>query len=135
MKPDFDRALQAHFDAIAQRDIEAFKSHLTRRETLYTIVQNGYAFKTPAETIAIHEQWFKDPHWIWEGTVAHKVVGEDVAMALVRYQYRPKPEDTPFETWLTYVFALEEGQWRIVHDQNTALDFPAFARATGIEIK
>jgi len=135
MKPDFDRALQQHFDAIAHRDIEAFKSHLTRRETLYTIVQNGYAFKTPAETIAIHEQWFKDPNWIWEGTVVHRVVGEDVAMALVRYQYRAKPEDTPFETWLTYVFALEEGQWRIVHDQNTALDFSAFARATGIEIK
>jgi len=135
MKPDFESALQQHFAAIANRDIEAFKAHLTRRETLYTIVQNGYAFKTPAETIAIHEQWFKDPNWIWEGTVVHKVVGEDVAMALVRYQYRAKPEDTPFETWLTYVFALEEGQWRIVHDQNTALDFPAFARANGIEIK
>ena len=135
MKPDFESALQQHFAAIANRDIEAFKAHLTRRETLYTIVQNGYAFKTPAETIAIHEQWFKDPNWIWEGTVVHKVVGEDVAMALVRYQYRAKPEDAPFETWLTYVFALEEGQWRMVHDQNTALDFPAFARANGIEIK
>jgi hypothetical protein len=135
MKPDFDTALKQHFAAIANRDIEAFKAHLTRGETLYTIVQNGYAFTTPAEAIAIHEQWFKDPKWSWEGKVVHKVVGENVAMALVRYQYRPKPEDAPLDTWLTYVFELQEGQWRIVHDQNTALDFPAFARANGMEIK
>ena len=135
MKPDFDSALNQHFAAIANRDIEAFKSHLTSGDTLYTIVQNGYAFKTPAESIAIHEEWFKDPKWIWEGKLVHKVVGGDVAMALVKYQYWPKPEDTPFETWLTYVFELQEGQWRIVHDQNTALDFPAFARANGIDIK
>ena len=62
MKPDFDAALQQHFSAIANRDIEAFKSHLTRDKTLYTIVQNGHAFTTPAETVALHEQWFKDPN-------------------------------------------------------------------------
>jgi hypothetical protein len=49
LKPDFDTALEQHFAAITHRDIEAFKAHLTRGETLYTIVQNGYAFTTPAE--------------------------------------------------------------------------------------
>lgn len=135
VKPDFDAALQEHFKAISDRDIEAFKSHLTKGDTLYTIVQNGHAFTTPSETIAIHEQWFKDPNWVWEGSVVHKVVGKDVAMALVKYQYRAKPEDTPVITWLTYVFQLQDGQWRIVHDQNTALDFASFARMAGIEIK
>ncbi|MEX1230001.1 MAG: nuclear transport factor 2 family protein [Planctomycetaceae bacterium] len=133
MKPDFDFALQQHFAAISNRDIEAFKSHLTRGETLYTIVQNGHAFTTPPELIDIHEQWFKDPNWIWEGSVVHKVVGEDMAMALVKYQYRAKADDEPFSTWLLYVFQLQEGEWRIVHDQNTALDYAAFARSAGIE--
>lgn len=44
-----------------------------------------------------------------------------MAMALVKYQYRSKPGDAPIVMWLTYVFQLEEGQWRFVHDQNTAL--------------
>ncbi len=135
VKPDFDTALQKHFAAISNRDIEAFKSHLTKGDTLYTIVQNGHAFTTPAETIEIHKQWFKDPNWVWEGSVVHKIVGEDVAMALVKYQYRAKADDKPIATWLTYVFQLQEGEWRIVHDQNTALDFVAFARMAGIEIK
>ena len=134
VKPDFDLALQQHFAAIENRDIEAFKSHLTRGKVLYTIVQNGHAFTTPQETIAIHEQWFSDPNWIWEGSLVHKVVGEDLAMALVKYDYRAKAEDTPISTWLVYVFELQDNEWRIVHDQNTSLDFPAFARANGIEL-
>lgn len=132
MKPDFDQAIQAHFDAISNRDIEAFKKHMTQGDTMYTIVQNGHAFKTPAEIIAIHEEWFKDKNWIWEGSVVHKIVGEDMAMALVKYDYRAKAEDTPLSTWLIYVFQLQEGEWRIVHDQNTSLDFPAFAKSTGL---
>ncbi len=135
MKPDFSTALQEHFTAISNRDIEAFKRHLTKGETLYTIVQNGHAFLTPAETISIHEQWFKDPNWIWEGSVVHTVVGEDMAMAVIKYQYRAKASDVPVSTWLTYVFQLQDGAWRIIHDQNTSLDYPAFARAAGLEVK
>lgn len=134
MKPDLDAALQRHFDAIATRDIEAFAAYLTQGETLYTIVQNGHAFTTPAETIAIHEEWFKDQDWVWEGSVVHKIIGEDLALALVKYDYRAKPDDQPLSNWLTYVFELQDGEWRIVHDQNTAFDYPAFARAMGIEL-
>jgi hypothetical protein len=133
MKPDFDVALQKHFDAIKNRDLNAFKSHLTQDKTLYTIVQNGHAFTTPEETIAIHEEWFKNPDWLWEGSVVHKVVGEDMAMALIKYDYRSKPENPPFTTWLVYVFQLQDGDWKIIHDQNTALDYPAFAKANGID--
>jgi ketosteroid isomerase-like protein len=98
-------------------------------------VQNGHAFLTPAETISIHEEWFKDPNWIWEGSVVHTVVGEDMAMAVIKYQYRAKASDVPVSTWLTYVFQLQDGAWRIIHDQNTSLDYPAFARAAGLEVK
>ena len=135
MTPDFDKTLQRHLDAIANRDIEAFKANLTRDDKLYTIVQNGHAFTTPSELIDIHELWFKDPNWLWEGSVIHKIVGVDMAMALLRYQYRARPGDEPFSTWLLYVFQLQDGEWRIVHDQNTALDYAAFARSAGIEIK
>ena len=135
MRPDFDKALQDHLDCITRRDLAAFKSHLTRGDTLHTIVQNGHAFTTPAETVAIHEEWFKDPNWIWEGSVIQKIVGEDMAMALIKYQYRAKSDAEPFRTWLVYVFQLQEGEWRIVHDQNTALDYAAFARASGIKLE
>jgi hypothetical protein len=100
---------------------------------LYTIVQNGHAFKTSQELIAMHEEWFKDQNWIWEGSVIRKVVGEDLAFALIKYKYRAKKEDKPFSTWLTYVFRLEDNEWRIIHDQNTALDFQAFAKSAELD--
>lgn len=105
---------------------------MTRNSTMYTIVQNGHAFTTPEEIIAIHEEWFKDSNWIWEGEVVHKIVGTDMGMALVKYNYRAKVEDTSLSTWLVYVLRIEDGEWRIVHDQNTSLDFPAFAKAAGL---
>jgi hypothetical protein len=135
MKPDFDKALQSHLASISARDIKTFKENLTLKETLYTVVQNGHAFTKKSELVAIHEQWFQDPNWVWNGEVVHKVVGEDMAMALIKYQYQAKPEDPPFSTWLVYVFQLQDEKWRIVHDQNTALDYAAFAKSAGLEIK
>ena len=89
-------------------NIEAFKSHLSLGDTLCTVVQNSHIFMTPAETIAILEEWFKQPNWIWVGSVVHKVIGEDMAMAFVRYTYQPDKEAEPFDTWLIYVFQLQD---------------------------
>lgn len=131
-KPDFDIALQRFHDAISNRNLDVYKEHITKEKVLYTIVQNGHAFTTSNELIALHEEWFKDKNWIWEGSVIHKVVGENMAMALIKYDYRAKVEDKPFSNWLTYVFRLEDNQWRIIHDHNTALDFQAFAKSAGL---
>ena len=132
MKPDFDLALQEQLDAISNRDIEAFKAHLTEGDTLYTVVQNGLALTRPEDTVALHDFWFKDKAWSWKGTVAHKVVGEDMALAVIRYSYQHNENTPPFENWRTYVFQIQNGSWRIIHDQNTALDYNAFARVTGL---
>ena len=64
-----------------------------------------------------------------------KVVGEDVAMALVKYQYRPKAEDKTHRYMAHVCVSVARRSMRIVHDQNTALDFVAFAKMAGIEIK
>ena len=128
MTANFDRAVQNLIDSITNRDLPAFKSHLTKNSTLYTIVQNGHAFTTPAELVDIHASWFEEQGWVWEGKVVHKAVGTDMAMAIIKYQYRVHEKDMPVESWLTYVFALEDGAWKIIHDQNTALDFNAFSK-------
>jgi len=133
-KPDFDQVLQAHINSIENRDINQFKLHITKNHTMYTIVQNGHAFTNTQELIAIHEEWFKDINWIWKGSVVHKMVGEDMAFVLIKYDYQAKKEDRPFSTWLTYVFKLEDNEWRIIHDHNTTTDFIAFAKSAGIEI-
>lgn len=119
--PDFQAALERHLGAIERRDIDAFKASVTAGDTLLTIVQNGHAFTTPAETIAIHEEWFKRDGWSWKGDVVRTIVGKDVAAAVIRYVYQDAPDAAPISTWLTFVFQLEDGEWRLVHDQNTLI--------------
>lgn len=133
-KPDFNEAVQELIDSIANRDFEQYKARITKDDTMYTIVQSGHAFTTSQELIVMHESWFKDPNWIWEGSVVKTVVGEDMGLALIKYDYRARKEDKPFSTWLTYVFRLEDNEWRLIHDHNTALDFQAFARSAGLNL-
>ena len=119
--PDFRAALDRHLAAIEARDLDAFKASVTTGDTLMTIVQNGHAFMTPAETIAMHEDWFKRSDWSWKGEVVRTIIGKDVAAAIIRYDYQDTPEAAPFSTWLTLVFQIEDGEWRLVHDQNTMI--------------
>ncbi|MDZ4727501.1 MAG: nuclear transport factor 2 family protein [Leptospira sp.] len=133
-KPNFDHALQDFLNSISNRNIETYKKYITNEKEMYTIVQNGHAFITSLELISIHEEWFKDLKWIWEGKIVRKVVGEDMSFALIKYDYQITKEDPPFSNWLTYVFRLENNEWRVIHDHNTALDFKAFAKSAGIDI-
>lgn len=117
----FDMALERHLKAIADRDLAAFKASVTSGATLFTIVQNGHAFTRPEETIRLHEEWFARDNWSWKGEVEHKILGEDMGVALIRYRYQDSPDAEPFSTWLTFVFKKENDDWRLVHDQNTLI--------------
>ncbi|MEP0822537.1 MAG: nuclear transport factor 2 family protein [Ignavibacterium sp.] len=132
-RPDFAEALRRFLGSISSRDLDAYRSAITKNHVLYTIIQSGHAFSTRDELLAMHEEWFKDKQWTWNGSVVHTVVGEDMALALIRYEYRSGEQDEPFSTWLTYVFRLEDNEWRLIHDHNTAVDFHAFARSARLD--
>lgn len=119
--PDFDAALARHLDTIQNRDLEGFQETLTTDETLYMIFPNGEALTTPEAAIELHKAWFADDNWLWHGEVVHKMVGTDMAFALMRYDYRDAPGEAPRTAWLNLVFRLEDGTWRLVHDQNTRI--------------
>ncbi len=115
-----DAALDRHLTAIQSRDLDAFASTLTPGDTLYLIFPNGEALTTPAQAIALHEEWFTDPDRVWEGQVVRTIVGADMATVLMRYEYLDTKESAPRTSWLVLVFKLEGGHWRLIHDQNTA---------------
>lgn len=120
-KPDFDRALAAHLQAVSGRDLAAIESQVTQGDSLFAIMANGHAFTTAEEFVDLHRAWFKDGDWIWAASVVRTVVGEKLAMALVKYSYQENSEAGISTAWLVYVFQLEGGQWRLIHDQNTAI--------------
>lgn len=120
-RPDFRSALNVHLNAVQERDLDAFRATLTENETLYTIFPDGGAITTPKAAIDLHEQWFADANWRWDGEIVHLVESADMAMALLRYDYRDTLDGAPRTNWLSLVFRLEDGAWRLVHDQNTRI--------------
>ncbi len=123
-RPDFREALDAHLAAIETKDIDAYIPTVTSAEDLHLIFPDGSAIETTEGVVAFHREWFADAGWRMEPEVVKVMEGEDMAAALLKYDYRDTPEGEPRSSWLILVFELEDGAWRLVHDQNTRLSAP-----------
>jgi ketosteroid isomerase-like protein len=124
--PPFRTAVEAHLSAVASRSMDALLPTLTRGNDLTMIAPNGFKWDTKQQYVDFHRQWFamKD-----DGKLTYEIVRliESAALghALIKYQYSSKdPDGKPqvINSWLALTFALEDGSWRLVFDQNTALD-------------
>jgi ketosteroid isomerase-like protein len=120
-RPDFRTALDAHLAAISARDLEAFEATITAGDDLYVIFPNGVALETTQGVVDFHRDWFTDDQWRFDPSVVKTIIGVDMATALLKYDYRDTPHGEPRTSWLVLVFKLEDGAWRLVHDQNTRI--------------
>ena len=125
VRPDFRAALDAHLAAIEAKDIDAYKPTVTADEDLWIVFPGGETIETTEGVIGFHEEWFKDPDWRWNGEVVKTMEGEDMAAAFMKYDYRDTPDGDPRSSWLALIFKLENGEWRLVHDQNTRINAQA----------
>ena len=119
--PAFDKALKRHLDAILAKDLEAYQATLTGSDDLFLIFPGGALIDSTEAVVDFHRQWFEDAEWIMEPEIIKTIQGNDQATALLRYQYRDSADAEPRTSWLVLVFRLEDGQWRLVHDQNTRI--------------
>jgi hypothetical protein len=123
--PAFRPAVDAHLKAIASRDIEALLPTLTLGDRLTMIAPNGFRWDTRQQYVDFHRQWFATPDG---GKLDYEIVDtvESPALshALIRYRYATSAQPESDPTWLTLTFALEEGAWRLVFDQNTSISLP-----------
>ncbi|MCA8887508.1 MAG: DUF4440 domain-containing protein [Parvularculaceae bacterium] len=124
-RPDFRVALDAHLGAIAAKDLDAFTPTLTSRDDLMVIFPNGSVIETTQGVVDFHRDWFADDQWRMDPQVVKIIEGDDLSTALLQYDYRDTPDGEPRSSWLVLVFKLEDGQWRLVHDQNTKIIPPA----------
>ncbi len=120
-RPDFRAALDAHLAAIEGKDLEAYKPTVTGGDDLHLIFPDGSTIDTTEGVFDFHREWFDDPNWVMEPEVVKVMEGEDMAVALLKYDYRDAPDGAPRSSWLVLVFQLEDGAWRLVHDQNTRI--------------
>ena len=121
-RPDFDSALAEHLRAITERDLAAYQKTITSHEAFSIIFPNGQRSTTRTEALALHTEWFKDFDWRMRIEEIQRIDLGSAIVVLVRTFYRDRPDSDDREAWLTLTFGLENGAWRLVHDQNTRID-------------
>ena len=121
--PDFDTTLERHLDAIQARDLAEMEATITTGRDLVLIFPDGTRLETREQFLDFHTDWFADKAWVMMPELLRTWQGRDYAYALLRYDYDPDgagpAEARP--SYLSLGFALEDGEWRLVHDQNTRI--------------
>jgi ketosteroid isomerase-like protein len=123
--PSFKAAVQEHLAAISARDMEALLPTLTSGKELTMIAPNGYRFEMRQQYVDFHRQWFaaKDDGKL-VAEIVHLIESPALGHALIKYRYTSKDnagKPQASDSWLTLTFALEDGRWRLVFDQNTLI--------------
>lgn len=120
--PSFDDALTKHLNAVASRDMQSYTDTITMNPNLPLIFPDGSIIATRQEVLDFHTAWFKDPNWVMDHEIVGTLVKGTMAIATVRYQYKDTADGPPRYAFLGLVFALEGGEWRLIHDQNTRIE-------------
>lgn len=123
--PPFRAAVETHLAAIAARDMDALLPTLTAGDELTMIGPNGRRWVSRRQYVDFHRAWFDAPDDSrYQAEIVQLVESQALSHALIRYRYTSKGSDGKVGTsvaWLTLTFALENGSWRLVFDQNTAI--------------
>ena len=124
---NFSAALDRHIKAIQTRNLAEIEATITKGEELELIFPSGKRSNTRTAYMDFHRKWFADKSWRMSFKHTSMRVGNDVAYALYETSYTDSADDGNESTshaWLHFIFRLENGEWRLVHDQNTAIKTP-----------
>ncbi|HEX8201873.1 MAG TPA: nuclear transport factor 2 family protein [Isosphaeraceae bacterium] len=120
---NFRQTLDEHLRAIRARDLPALVATLPA-EDLVLIMADGRLVRSVAEFVEMHRGWFSQSSWTLATELVRLEESPTLGIAVVHLDYRDTPLNGPslHETsYLTLVFALRDGRWVMVQDQNTPI--------------
>lgn len=118
-KESFDQTVSDYIQAIEERDIDALLATMTSGEELVLIFPDSTTLYKRQEYVDFHQKWFADMGWKMELETIYSMVEDSFGIALIKTTYTD--EAGPRQALLSLTFALEDGQWRLVFDQNTRI--------------
>ena len=122
----FRETLDKHLRAIQQRDLQALAETLPARD-LVLIMASGRLVRSVAEFLEMHRGWFKEPTWTLQAEPVSIRETADMGVAVLHLEYRdrtPEGRQIHEKSYLTLIFAREDGKWVMVQDQNTPTRLP-----------
>ncbi len=119
--PSFEDSLQRHVSAVQDRNLADLEATITSGAELLLILPSGRMMQTREDYVAFHRTLFADTDWRMTFEPIERRTFGDYGHALYRVTFDPDgagpaPSNPAY---LSLGLALEEGEWRLVHDQNT----------------
>ncbi|MBC2776425.1 YybH family protein [Parasphingopyxis marina] len=115
---DFDCTFERHMAAIQQGDFPAFEATITERPDFQLIYPGGERVEG-LEAYMADMREFLALDFDFQYEIVEKQVTAEMGFALLDVTFAVEGQDTPSRFYLLLVFALQDGEWRLVHDQNT----------------
>ena len=118
-----DTVFAAHVKAVQSRDLPALERTITSGEQLTLILPNGTQTSTRQAYVDFHKEFFSTRTWTIQFEPVSRIVGTDFAVLTTKSLYQDVVDGKPYSSrsWVTFTFRKEQGQWRLIHDQNTRL--------------
>jgi len=120
---NIDAVFAAHVKAVQSRDLPALERTITSGEQLTLILPNGTQTSTRQAYVDFHKEFFSTRTWTIQFEPVSRSVGADFAVLTTKSLYQDVVDGKPYRSrsWVTFTFQKEQGQWRLIHDQNTRL--------------
>ena len=118
----FRETLSKHLRAIQGRNLASLMETVSPDE-LTLIMSDGQVVRSAAEFARLHRTWFESMSWTLDVSLVTIIESASLAVATLLLEYRDVREDRPVhqKSLLTLVFAVRDGLWLMVHDQNTPI--------------
>ena len=121
----FQQALERHLQAVQDHDVDTFLKTVAQDGSLTMVLPNGSLLDSYEEIVELHQEWFADPDWqlTTELVTQHESNEMSSALLLVNYEDVDETgESVQFQYFLNLLFANHDGEWLLIHDQNTVID-------------
>ncbi|MEQ9661337.1 MAG: nuclear transport factor 2 family protein [Parasphingopyxis sp.] len=128
---DYDCTLDRHLTAIRGGDWDGFVATITAEPDIQLILPDGTLIEGREAYLETLEPWLTGGGFTFDTETVDQRVGSDLGYTLLNVTSRVEAEDRTSTFFLLLTFALEDGEWRLVHDQNTRIPPAAEAPAGG----
>lgn len=121
----FTERLEAHLEAVRNRDLESLKKTLSPKGNMLLILPKMEMTTTVADFLENQAAWFKEPNWTFETKIVATEVGVKMGMAVVEAIYRePNVKGKPYFNRMNISYDLKKynGQWYVIKDQMCSIE-------------
>lgn len=121
--PSFENTLDKHINSIKNRNLDEYLSTVSQKN-ITVIFPNGKILNSFKDVSDFHKEWFSENNWTFDYEIVQKTVLQSTAIVVLKIKYCEKDENQNNKTInyiLSLIFAKENNQWKLIHDQNTLI--------------